>query len=68
MQCSDVGMRGKMHCCAKCPLFVHLAYLECCAAIDPSCLGFVGLYVGHPYIQLIMKNLLTLLVLSNKSK
>ena len=35
------------------PLFVHLAYQCCCCYSSFLFVCFVGLYAGHPYIQLI---------------
>ena len=53
MQCmqpwTDVGMLGN----SKMPLFVHLAYQCCCCYSSFLFVCFVGLYAGHPYIQLI---------------
>ena len=49
MQCSHCCL-GR---CAKCPLFVRLAYQCCCCYSSLLFVCFVVLYAGHPYIHLI---------------
>ena len=48
---TDVGMLSLG--IRRCPLFVHLAYQCCCCYSSFLFVCFVGLYAGHPYIQLI---------------